>query len=430
MNSKKVKFICFLLALFALAIPCKVHSQFDTNGVGVGKDLSTRNIDIGSQNYDFSSPKSDLEKVQGQAGPFPKIIIDKPVNADEYLVGVGDTLLLMTSGKIRSQSLMTVGPEGKLLIPDYGDLNVARMSLTQVKEKISAILKKRYPNLQFDVLLSDPRAFKIFVLGEVTNPGIYITTALERVSDAIARAGGIKNSGSIRRVQVKRDSKVAYADLWLFQQTGDLVNNPNLLESDIVYVPLSLPRATLGGAVRRAGVYELESKEDLLKLVNRTGGLASKVSYEKPVKIARQTNKDKKEIVELNMTELTDPKSKPFLLQDGDTIFIPSTDDVPVNETNIYITGEVRKPGAFPYVPGYTVKTYLGLAGGLTQRARYTQAEIIKADGRKMPLKSDTVLEVGDTINIPERFIKVWQDCLVITTSISSLALAVIAAFK
>jgi protein involved in polysaccharide export with SLBB domain len=428
LKKTQIAFIIYCLSVFTC--PLIAYSQFQSDNFAGQRDFDSLGRSSANQKFDFSSPQSDLEKTQGQVGTFPKIILDKPVNPDEYIIGVGDTLLLISFGKIKVNIPLTVGPEGKVLIPDYGDLLVSRFTLSQVKDKIFSIMKRKYSGLQFTLLLADPRAFKIFVLGEVNNPGIYVTTALERVSDAIARAGGIKNSGSVRRVQVKRDGKVAYADLWLFQQTGDLVNNPNLLESDIIYVSLSLPKVTLGGAVRRSGVYELETKEDLLRLINRTGGLASKVSYEKPIKILRQTKRDEKEVIKLNLIELTDPKSKPLLLQDGDTVFVPSTDDVPVNETNIYITGEVRKPGSFPYVPGYTVKTYMGMAGGLTQRARFTQAEIIKADGRKMPLKDDTVLEVGDTINVPERFIKVWQDCLVITTSISSLALAVIAAFK
>ena len=159
-------------------------------------------------------------------------------------------------------------------------------------------------------------------------------------------------------------------------------------------------------------------------------GLSTKVSYEKPLKVVRIEGKKEKNTIELDLKDFVGGKAKPFFLQDGDSVWIPSIDEVAANEINIYVSGEVKKPGAYPFMPGYTAKIYIGIAGGLTERARYSQTEIIKADGKKIPFREDTVLELGDTINVPERFMKVWQDCLTVATSISSLTLAVVAALK
>jgi len=430
MISEKVKLIKFLFFLILLLNPAFINAQ--SGSIPYDRpESSSKKVNIGNQNYDFTSPLSRLEKLKsGPVEVFPKVITDKPIDATKYMVGVGDKLVLVATGKMDANIFLTVGPEGKVILPDSGSLNVAGLTLKKAEEEISKKMKRRYPRVSFELLLVEPRSFKVYVLGEVSNPGIHVLTSLERVSDSINRAGGLKRSGTKRNIEIRRSGKVILADLHNFLMDGNLEANPFLIENDIIFIPLSSPKVTIGGGIRRPGVYELEGKESLRHLIKRVGGLSFKVSYEKPLKIIRVGSNYKKKTLEFKLKQILDSKDKPIELIDGDNIFIPSVDEVPPNEINVYVTGEVKKPGAYAYVPGFTAKTYVGLAGGLTQRARYSQAKIIKSNGNKLELSDDTVLEIGDTVHIPERFIKVWQDCLIITTSISSLTLAVIAAFK
>ena len=52
-----------------------------------------------------------------------------------------------------------------------------------------------------------------------------------------------------------------------------------------------------------------------------------------------------------------------FIVQNGDKIIINS------NPNLIYIVGQVNNPGVHKYVPGKRLKYYLGLSGGLSQKA-------------------------------------------------------------
>lgn len=70
-----------------------------------------------------------------------------------------------------------------------------------------------------------------------------------------------------------------------------------------------------------------------------------------------------------------------------------------------YILGEVRRPGAYPYVPGMNVLTAVSIAGGHTFRAetddyginRPVNGQTIKARGTE-----DTVILPGDTVIVFE----------------------------
>ncbi|MGA7966679.1 MAG: polysaccharide biosynthesis/export family protein [Gammaproteobacteria bacterium] len=72
----------------------------------------------------------------------------------------------------------------------------------------------------------------------------------------------------------------------------------------------------------------------------------------------------------------------------------------------IFILGEVKKPGEYPYQPGMTVLTAVAIAGGFTYRAVEDRFSIIRTeDGGSTEglAMRDTALEPGDTINVFER---------------------------
>ncbi|MFN3586330.1 MAG: polysaccharide biosynthesis/export family protein [Moraxellaceae bacterium] len=72
-----------------------------------------------------------------------------------------------------------------------------------------------------------------------------------------------------------------------------------------------------------------------------------------------------------------------------------------------FVSGEVNKPGSFPYQPGLTVRKAVSMAGGLTPRASFSKIFVIHEDdpqGRARPAALDTVLRPGDILTIEQSF--------------------------
>ena len=73
----------------------------------------------------------------------------------------------------------------------------------------------------------------------------------------------------------------------------------------------------------------------------------------------------------------------------------------------VFVVGEVRQPGRFPYRPGMTVLEAVALAGGYTYRARTGWVTIRRPDrtGQLQALHGfpGTPLLPGDGIDVPER---------------------------
>jgi polysaccharide export outer membrane protein len=67
----------------------------------------------------------------------------------------------------------------------------------------------------------------------------------------------------------------------------------------------------------------------------------------------------------------------------------------------VFITGEVRAPGAFGYFPGMTARQLISVAGGLTQYGSDGRLRVVRqAQGKSQEIKiglDDAVLP-GDTL--------------------------------
>lgn len=73
----------------------------------------------------------------------------------------------------------------------------------------------------------------------------------------------------------------------------------------------------------------------------------------------------------------------------------------------IYVNGQVRKPGGYPYVPGLTVQKAISLAGGMTDLASTRGLNIIREGDDKskaVSVSMDSPVGPGDILVVEERF--------------------------
>ncbi|MBV2132957.1 polysaccharide export protein [Pseudomonas sp. MAP12] len=91
----------------------------------------------------------------------------------------------------------------------------------------------------------------------------------------------------------------------------------------------------------------------------------------------------------------------------GDYLVDPRVSVSVLTYREFFISGEVQKPGGYPFQPGLTLRRAAALAGGLTERASEGRITIIRdQDASRTPEKAtlDTVVMPGDTITIDQGF--------------------------
>jgi len=303
-------------------------------------------------------------------------------------------------------SRLTISPEGKIFVPPIGEVNAHGRTVAKLQEDLVQDLASYYREMKVSVFLVSLRRIQIYVLGQVSQPGIYTISSLTRVSQAVSLAGGPTPLASIRQVQIVRGGKILQVvDLYRFLIEGRKDQNPQLEPGDTIILPISGRTVRIEGEVRRPGIYEFQTGEKLTDLVVMAGGVTPQASLEE-LKIENISRP--KEVISINTYKLLvdkDPKTDRDL-SNGDVITVPST------PKTVTVVGQVQKPGTFLYQPGTLFNYYLGLAGGFAERANGGSITITRWDGSSLKCKRDTPIRPGDTIVIGAMEIKGWRDYL------------------
>ena len=93
----------------------------------------------------------------------------------------------------------------------------------------------------------------------------------------------------------------------------------------------------------------------------------------------------------------------------GDGFIIDPHVNVFIDEFHVvvYVTGQVERPGSYPYVEGMTAIKAISLAGGLTERAAEAEIKVRrKTDGgveETVPLRIHDLVQPNDVLQIPEK---------------------------
>lgn len=185
----------------------------------------------------------------------------------------------------------------------------------------------------------------------------------------------------------------------------------------------------ISGAVKEPGLFEMTSKATLMELIAKAGGVlpergnvayilrASTGQIEKGENVKNLLSK--KEPIKVDLSRLLDKgdMSHNPILQSGDVVYIPLEKALNVAESNIYVEGEVKKPGVYEYQPGLTALNAVIIAGGFDKFAAPNRTRIIRKDGGKQVVIKinlndvkkgkipDIELKPGDLIHVPETWL-------------------------
>jgi polysaccharide export outer membrane protein len=169
------------------------------------------------------------------------------------------------------------------------------------------------------------------------------------------------------------------------------------------------------GKVQKPGTYPLTKPITVTEAISLAGGLTQEgdksvkggIAYlvrprpgEKPTgpRAPLQSGTGETFTISLEPAFAGDPKHN-LEIKNGDTLNVP--------RLNFYITGEVKKPGRYPFEDHMTVLMGVTTAEGFTDKASSRSTYIIRdktGNKQKIPVKMQDPIQPGDTIVVPESF--------------------------
>jgi protein involved in polysaccharide export with SLBB domain len=310
----------------------------------------------------------------------PDVIpMDLPVGPD-YVVGTGDSLAIDLWGSVSQRLVRLVDREGRIALPETGPLLVTGKNLGEVQLDVQRALRTEFRDVSADVSVSRLRTVRVYVVGEVAQPGAYDISSLSTPLNALFAAGGVTARGSLRSLKHFRGKELveqvdAY-DLLLHGLRSDLKRLEN---GDTLLVPPIGPQATVEGMVRRPAVYELLDETSLAEVLELAGGILPTAAL-RHIEVQRVEAHEKRTMLTLDLTSTSDgalnQQLQSFKIRDGDQVHI-----FPIaayNEDAIYLEGHVIRPGRYSYKQGMKLTDLILSYGDLLPEPAPHYAEIIR----------------------------------------------------
>ena len=168
---------------------------------------------------------------------------------DQYRVGPRDILnvtvwghpeLTIPAGEFRSaeSSGSVVGEDGTFFYPFAGIVRAADRTVEEIREDLTLKVSKFIENVQLDVRVAAYRSQRVYVVGEVAQPGIHLVKDIPlTVLEAINSAGGVTSKADLRNLTLTRNDKTYSINLLSLYEGGDVKQNVLLQHGDVLNVP-------------------------------------------------------------------------------------------------------------------------------------------------------------------------------------------------
>ena len=357
-----------------------------------------------------------------------------------YTLGPGDRIRvdIFQVDKYSNEYLVLI--DGTVSLPLIGRLNVQGLTLSEMAKLVGEQYAPYLKRPLVTVTLLTPRPMKIAIAGEINRPGSY-EIKLDKdgqfpsVTDIIQQAGGITTVADVRQVQIRRyyrgRQQVFTANLWELFQKGNLNEDINLRDGDSVFIPTAdkidpnetrqLADANFGiqvsqpitvavvGEVYRPGSYKIAPEERSRNIVNsenfspqpprltqaikEAGGIKLLADI-RNVEIRRFMRNGSQQKIDVDLWELlqTGNINDDLILQEGDTVFIPTAKELNPTESeslalasfapdqiNVNVVGEVMQPGVVKVAPNTPLNQALLAAGNFNPvRANRASVDLIR----------------------------------------------------
>jgi polysaccharide export outer membrane protein len=199
----------------------------------------------------------------------------------------------------------------------------------------------------------------------------------------------------------------------LEQKLEELLAKDYLVDPQVSVVIKGYGSIYIIGEVRQPGPYQLSPNMTLMTALALAGGITESATPDQ-VRVIRHEG-GAREVFEISLSDITQEgiKEKDLPLKPNDVVLVRKS-----ASGNVYVLGQVVRPGEYPLQDNLTVVEAITLAGGLTKVAAPNRTRIVRVEDGvkriiKVPVnkilekgdkKKDVVLQSDDVIMVPESF--------------------------
>lgn len=290
----------------------------------------------------------------------------------DYTLDTGDFVKVTVYGDPELTREIRVSDNGILTFPLIGEVRVGGLTTVETERAIASQLKRGgfIANPQVSVVVVQFVSKSVSVLGGVLKPGRYPVTRPSDIKDMIAEAGGITSEGSEIVTLIRGDKRSVY-DLHEVINQQVIKDEITITGGETIYVG-TRDVAVVGQLLRPAKYGIQGGVRKVTDFISLAGGVTESAGellfYTTTVSGTPVTE-------QINIDELfkTPNSERNKLVYPGDVLYVPKAPQV-------YVYGEVQRPGMYKIDKNMTVMQAIAKAGGLTVRGTQRSVKLHRKD--------------------------------------------------
>jgi polysaccharide biosynthesis/export protein len=237
MRRRPIALIVILVAIAAIALISNqsIFAQEKQSAAPqAGQEKSPQAASAPAQAKPAGSGKAEaLKAVQAKAAV--------AADSDSYIIGAEDVLYIYVWKEENLSRTVPVRIDGMISIPLVDDIKAAGMTPLQLKEILLAKLKEFVETPDVTVIVTEANSYKVYVQGEVKNPGVFRLRTETSLVQLIIMAGGFTDWANQKKITIIRKEGVKESRIRANYKKiidGDEGANDVILKSgDIVIIP-------------------------------------------------------------------------------------------------------------------------------------------------------------------------------------------------
>ena len=230
-----------------------------------------------------------------------------------------------------------------------------------------------------DLIVVGPYTNRVSIFGGVKTPGKFEMKNGETLADLINYAGGFSEDSYSKSLRITRvfDDQYKIVDVNSDQFEFFQLKSGDKIEIDKVIEKYD-NRLILKGSVYRPGIFALTNGMTVKDLIEKGEGLKPDTYMERS--FITRTNEDFSTTnISFDLKKQLNSLEDPIILNKDDVLNILSINDLK-DDNYIEISGEISKPGIYPYSNNLTLNDLILLAGGVRKNATLASIEVSRAN--------------------------------------------------
>jgi len=176
------------------------------------------------------------------ATPFGVVLGDElAIKPESYKLSPADVIEVFVWKEEDLSRTVTIRPDGGISYPLVGEVMAAGRTVNEMQTEMQQKIQAYVPSAVVTVSLQSVAGYRIYVLGEVNNPGEYVLDRYVTVAQALTLADGLTafaKQRSIRVVRQKNGTEQSFPFSYKsFKRGRALERNIRLEAGDVVLVP-------------------------------------------------------------------------------------------------------------------------------------------------------------------------------------------------